>query len=224
MAPRKEKGCGSAKADKRSGLEEGQNMILKYLQQQNRPYSAIDISANLHNKVTKTYAVKALKGMHERKLIDGKISGKQLVYHAVQEASEEVTAEELANMDQSIEELRKKLGNTKTQEKVLKARLATLESRVSTTELLEQIRSLEDKLAGSAERLAALRQTGQVVSRSMTEEEKECITKEWKLRRGQAMARKRICKEMWCRCTEVLPDKVGSRQEFWETLGLEGML
>lgn len=66
---------------------------------QNRPYSAIDVSANLHNKVTKgafretqrrcemlllmqvklTYevaaAAKILKDLHEQKLIEGRTAG-----------------------------------------------------------------------------------------------------------------------------------------------------
>ncbi|EGX46006.1 hypothetical protein AOL_s00110g170 [Orbilia oligospora ATCC 24927] len=40
-------------------------MILDYLQKQNRPYSATDISANLHNAVTKANAVKLLKELSD---------------------------------------------------------------------------------------------------------------------------------------------------------------
>jgi hypothetical protein len=60
------------------------SLILSYLQQQNRPYSAIDISANLKNRVTKTAAVKLLKDLHERGEIEGRVAGKGVVYHAVQ--------------------------------------------------------------------------------------------------------------------------------------------
>src|SRR4051794_5897094 len=35
-------------------------MIMDYLRKQNRPYSATDISANLHNAITKTNAAKIL--------------------------------------------------------------------------------------------------------------------------------------------------------------------
>ncbi|KAK6495188.1 hypothetical protein TWF481_003214 [Arthrobotrys musiformis] len=40
-------------------------MILDYLQKQNRPYSATDISANLHNAVTKANAAKLLKELSD---------------------------------------------------------------------------------------------------------------------------------------------------------------
>jgi hypothetical protein len=60
------------------------SLILNYLQQQNRPYSAIDISANLKNRVTKTAAAKLLKDLHERGEIEGRVAGKGVVYHALQ--------------------------------------------------------------------------------------------------------------------------------------------
>jgi 26S proteasome regulatory subunit (ATPase 3-interacting protein) len=60
-------------------------LILTYLRQkESRPYSAIDISANLKNRVTKTSAAKILKDLHERGEIAGCTQGKQSVYHALQ--------------------------------------------------------------------------------------------------------------------------------------------
>jgi 26S proteasome regulatory subunit, ATPase 3, interacting protein len=59
-------------------------LIMSYLKSQNRPYSATDISSNLHNKVTKMKTDKFLKEMFERRQIDGKVSGKQWVYWCLQ--------------------------------------------------------------------------------------------------------------------------------------------
>lgn len=55
--------------------ENGSVMILDYLRKQNRPYSAIEISTNLQNKVTKANAVKILKDMHEKGQIEGRAAG-----------------------------------------------------------------------------------------------------------------------------------------------------
>ena len=76
----------SKKEEKEAKLspEQSSALILDYLRKQNRPYSATDISANLKNRVTKTAAAKILKDLHERKEIDGRAAGKQIVYHAVQ--------------------------------------------------------------------------------------------------------------------------------------------
>lgn len=59
-------------------------LILTYLVAQNRPYSATEISSNLHNAVTKTRTDKLLKEMFERGEIGGRASGKQWVYWGVQ--------------------------------------------------------------------------------------------------------------------------------------------
>lgn len=70
--------------EKKLTPDESSKLILNYLRKTNRPYSATDISTNLNNKVTKAAATKLLKDMHERNEIDGKASGKQIVYFAIQ--------------------------------------------------------------------------------------------------------------------------------------------
>jgi len=51
------------------------DLIVEYLRKQNRPYSATDISANLHNVVTKTNAAKLLKDLSDRGELEVKVSG-----------------------------------------------------------------------------------------------------------------------------------------------------
>jgi 26S proteasome regulatory subunit (ATPase 3-interacting protein) len=60
------------------------SIILNYLVSQNRPYSATEISSNLHNAVTKARTDKLLKEMFERGEIAGKASGKQWVFWGLQ--------------------------------------------------------------------------------------------------------------------------------------------
>jgi 26S proteasome regulatory subunit, ATPase 3, interacting protein len=83
MAPTKK---DSKDGDKEPKLnpEQSAALILDYLRKQNRPYSATDISANLKNRVTKAAATKLLKDMHERKEVEARAAGKQLVYHSIQ--------------------------------------------------------------------------------------------------------------------------------------------
>ncbi|EZF11658.1 hypothetical protein H112_07189 [Trichophyton rubrum D6] len=220
MAPKKEK---TEKGEKSASSEDGSAMILKYLKQQNRPYSAIDISANLHNKVTKAYTVKALKALHEQKLLECRVSGKQMVYHAVQEASSEATLDELAAMDDRITSLKEQLESVKVQEKSLKAELAVLNSRVSSTELLSQIGQLESRKDTLSDQLAHLcKETA--TDRIVTEEESNRVQINWATWKKHASLRKLACRELWLKCTEVLPDSVKSREELWESFGMEGEL
>ncbi|KAK6347544.1 hypothetical protein TWF718_005383 [Orbilia javanica] len=53
-------------------------IILDYLQKQNRPYSATDISANLHNAVTKANAAKLLKELSDNGDLMVCVSGKSI--------------------------------------------------------------------------------------------------------------------------------------------------
>lgn len=83
MAPTK-KDAKDGEKEAKLTPEQSATLMLDYLRKQNRPYSATDISANLKNRVTKAAAAKLLKDMHERKEIEGRAAGKQIVYHAIQ--------------------------------------------------------------------------------------------------------------------------------------------
>jgi hypothetical protein len=81
MPPRK---AAAAKSKDKDTDDDASALIVEYLRAQNRPYSATDVSSNLHNKVTKTKTDKLLKEMFERGEIGGRASGKQWVFWAVQ--------------------------------------------------------------------------------------------------------------------------------------------
>lgn len=63
------------------------SLILNYLVAQNRPFSATEISSNLHNAVAKARTDKLLKEMFERGEIAGRASGKQWVFWGLQVGS-----------------------------------------------------------------------------------------------------------------------------------------
>lgn len=71
-------------ATEKASADEAPTLILNYLIQQNRPYSATDVSSNLHNKVTKTKTDKILKELAEEGKIVGKNTGKAWIFHALQ--------------------------------------------------------------------------------------------------------------------------------------------
>ena len=82
--PPKKLATDTTKSKPTSDDNKATEMILKYLVDQNRPYSATEISANLHNAVTKTRTDKLLKEMFERGEIGGRASGKQWVFWGLQ--------------------------------------------------------------------------------------------------------------------------------------------
>lgn len=58
---------------------EAKTIVVKYLTNQNRPYSVNDLVANLHNEVPKALMQKTLDGLVEESKIKEKVNGKQKV-------------------------------------------------------------------------------------------------------------------------------------------------
>ena len=84
MPPRKSATTSTSATKPTTSDTKACTLILTYLITQNRPYSATEISSNLHNAVTKARTDKLLKEMFERGEIAGKASGKQWVFWGVQ--------------------------------------------------------------------------------------------------------------------------------------------
>ncbi|KAF6241155.1 hypothetical protein HO173_000949 [Letharia columbiana] len=211
MAPRKEK-------TEKATADQGTAMIIEYLKKQNRPYSATDISANLHNKVTKTYAAKVLKELHESQVVAGKGAGKQWVYHAIQDPDDAMSLEDLATMDKEIADLRATIATAKANEKLMRANLVSVNATLSTVELRSSVSLLELEKKEIIARLGPLR-SGNV--KPVLPEEKEAVDKAWREWSRKASSRRKICMELWAISTEEMePGK--TRKELWEELGLEG--
>ncbi|CAF9907452.1 MAG: hypothetical protein ALECFALPRED_003332 [Alectoria fallacina] len=172
---------------------------------------ATDISANLHNKVTKTYAAKVLKELHESQVIAGKGAGKQWVYHAVQDPDDAMSLEDIAAMDREIADLRETIATAKANEKLLRANLISVNATLSTEELRSSVSLLGLEKKEMVARLGPLR-SGNV--KRVEVEEKEAVDKAWKEWSRKARSRKKICMELWVVSTEEMePGK--TRKELW---------
>ncbi|KAL6233503.1 hypothetical protein BDW75DRAFT_187302 [Aspergillus navahoensis] len=205
------------KAAKDASLE-GSALILDYLRKQNRPYSAIDISTNLHNKVTKTYAVKALRELHQKKEIECRVAGKQMVYHALQEEMDEAGPDAITAMDGEIQSLQEQLSGLKENEKKIQGELNSLNAIPLLSELRTEIKKLEEGKESLAARLAKVHGDG---SAEVSPQEKEKVRKDWKIWKNRDRVRAKIYRDLWRKCSETLPEGV-TREELWESLGLEG--
>ncbi|KAF2096523.1 TBPIP-like protein [Rhizodiscina lignyota] len=207
--------CGIANATTRVLL--AADMILDYLRKQNRPYSATDISANLHNKVTKTGAAKILKEMHEKKEIEGRAAGKQIVYHVIQDPADAATPEHLAALDAAILSLQEETTALRSQATGLKSTLSALNATLSTADLRAAVADLEAKHAEVTTRLDKLRK-GDV--RPISAEEKQLVEKEEKKWETVARKRKAIVKEMWTLVKDIATETGKNLEDLKEELGL----
>ncbi|GLI77073.1 hypothetical protein PoHVEF18_005356 [Penicillium ochrochloron] len=202
MAPRKDKG------EKAAGTDDA-TLIRDYLSEQNRPYSAIDISANLHNQVTKTQAAKILKELHQNGEIEARTAGKQTVYHAIQKSSDSASPEILAALSHEIETLQEELSTIKANEKKARAALAALEAKPRLSTLREDIRQLQEERDAAQARLGKLYDDDQP---QISPEARAQLERDWKQWKNHATIRRRICRELWGRCSEVLPEDMTASQ------------
>ncbi|KAM7068825.1 homologous-pairing protein 2 homolog isoform 2-T2 [Molossus nigricans] len=79
-------------------------ILLKYLQEQNRPYSAQDVFGNLQREhgLGKAAVVKALEQLAQQGKIKEKMYGKQKIYFADQDQFEMVSDADLQSLDAKI--------------------------------------------------------------------------------------------------------------------------
>ncbi|KAL9613760.1 MAG: hypothetical protein Q9167_001705 [Letrouitia subvulpina] len=137
--------------------------------------------------------------------------GKQLVYHAIQDPKDSVTQEDLATMDKEIQTLRDQIATIKSNEKLLKADLLTINATLSIDDIRANLRALEYEKKEFLGRLEKLR-CGDV--EPVRPAEKEAIEKplaEWSKR---AASRKQICMELWAIALDCLPEGQ-SKEELW---------
>ncbi|KAL7272100.1 hypothetical protein RUND412_005110 [Rhizina undulata] len=195
--------------------DQASELIVEYLRQQNRPYSAIDISANLHNVVTKATAAKILKELHEKGEIEGRTSGKQTVYHAVQNPKDSASPEELKAMGEIIEATKADNATLKSELKELQATLNSLKATPTVISLQESVALLQTEIQEIESELFPLR-SGSIKPVSM--EDKATVDTEYVRLERLIRVRMKQFKDFWgtiCDSNDVNP------AELWERLGLE---
>ncbi|KAL4982769.1 hypothetical protein BDW68DRAFT_182242 [Aspergillus falconensis] len=121
-------------------------------------------------------------------------------------------------MDREIESLQEQLSGLKENEKKIQGELNSLNAVPLLSELRIEIKKLEREKESLAARLAKAHGDG---SAEVSPQEKEKVRKDWKIWKNQDRVRAKICRDLWRKCSETLPEGV-TREELWESLGLEG--
>ena len=142
-------------------------------------------------------------------------TGKQLVYHALQDTADETSSEELHAMDENIAALRDERATLKAREKGSRSELSAFGSVVSTTALSTNVSALEVEETALEGRLATLHAAG---NKAVSNEEKAAVEATWNTWQKHAATRKKICREMWERCLEALPEGQ-TKEQHWVSHG-----
>ncbi|MCO5554474.1 hypothetical protein L7F22_008003 [Adiantum nelumboides] len=198
-----------AKSDSPEGI------ILNYMNEQNRPLNVQNVADALQKYGIKKAAVqKVLDSLADSGQVSAKEYGKQKIYLARQDQFEIPNPQELQELKENNEKLRKELASEKMALSSLEAELRMLESNLT----LEQIRGKEQKLKldikNAESKLGTLKQGVILVSA----EEREKVQGDFVTKMSDWRKRKKMFKELWDLITESLPRDL---KEFKEELGIE---
>lgn len=194
----------------------GVALILDYLNEKNRPYSAQDVFSNLQKQhgLGKTAVVKAVELLAQQGKIKEKIYGKQKIYFADQSQFTDVSDTELKGMDNQISELNTLVQTVSQSCRQLDSELKELNSSLTTKEMMSEIQELTQECALYRERLAKIKSA----TNHVTPEEKEKIHKEQSLYVKEWKKRKRLATDMMGAILEGYPK---SKKQFLEEVGIE---
>ncbi|KAG5854969.1 homologous-pairing protein 2 homolog [Anguilla rostrata] len=194
----------------------GVSLILDYLNEKNRPYSAQDVFSNLQKQhgLGKTAVVKAVELLAQQGKIKEKIYGKQKIYFADQSQFTDVSDTELKGMDNQISELNTLVQTVSQSCRQLDSELKELNSSLTTKEMTSEIQELTQECALYRERLAKIKSA----TNHVTPEEKEKIHKEQSLYVKEWKKRKRLATDMMGAILEGYPK---SKKQFLEEVGIE---
>ncbi|CAG8751576.1 4199_t:CDS:2 [Dentiscutata erythropus] len=188
--------------------------VLDYLRKQNRPYSATDISNNLHGAVTKAIAQKVLTSLVDKEEVVCKPYGKQLVYVISQEQFESPSPDELNNMDVEIEDLKKEANDYKERNKQLQSVLSGLTNSLTNEQVEEKLKTLAEKNNRNEERLQELKSG----TKSVSVEDKNHIEALYAKNRKLWRQRKRMFDEIFAQIADATEKKT---RELMDDLGIE---
>ncbi|XP_075417980.1 homologous-pairing protein 2 homolog isoform X2 [Tenrec ecaudatus] len=163
-------------------------LLLRYLQEQNRPYSAQDVFGNLQREhgLGKAAVVKALDQLAQQGRIKEKAYGKQKIYFADQDQFDAVSDADLQALDAKIADLTSKVQSVQQSCRHMEAELKELTSALTTPEMQRQLQELQEECGGYERRLENIR----AATNHVTPEEKEQVyqdrqkyCKEWRKRK-----------------------------------------
>lgn len=141
--------------------------------------------------------------------------GKQVVYHTLQKVSDDTNTNSIDKVTTEIKTLQEELSSIKAEEKTARSSLSTLKSKPRISELHLDIQRLEKEQIDLQTKLTKSTASSDTIK--LTPEQRATLESEWKYWQRQATLRRRICRDLWGRCSEVLPENI-TASELWVCL------
>nr|ACQ58166.1 Homologous-pairing protein 2 homolog [Anoplopoma fimbria] len=199
-----------------SKKDNGATLILAYLNEKNRPYSAQDVFCNLQKQhgFGKTAVVKAVELLALEGKIKEKMYGKQKIYFADQSQFKNVNDTDLKAMDSQISQLSAEVQSLTQSCRQLDAKLKELNSQLTTEEMMSEIQELKKESSGYRARLEKIKSA----TNHVTPEEKEKVYKDRDVYVKEWKKRKRLASDMMDSILEGYPK---SKKQFLDEVGVE---
>ncbi|GAA5884773.1 hypothetical protein JCM6882_005387 [Rhodosporidiobolus microsporus] len=208
--------------------DQAEELVLNYLKEQNRPYGATDISANLKGRVSKPQAQKALAALLEKGEIMGKTFGKTTIYCALQDGDADLSPEELAALDEQNQTLTSEEQKLKEELKVLAVRKAEATKALRTSELSRAVQDSEAKIPALTATLASRKAAASSSSSSphgpsaLSAAALLALSQQYTSLLALATKRRKIALEIEGMLLEGFEKKKGrDEEEVWEMVGGE---
>jgi 26S proteasome regulatory subunit (ATPase 3-interacting protein) len=139
------------------------------------------------------------------------------VYHAIQDPSTSFTPDQLAALDTTTTSLRNQTVQLLATAKILRQSLSSLNSELSTADLLTNVAALETEKKEIQARLQSLREGK---AKMVTKEQREEVEREWARVGKVARKREAVARGMWGFIEDRVEGK-DAREELREGLGLD---
>lgn len=138
-------------------------------------------------------------------------TGKQTVYHALQDSAQDATPVAIEATNKEIEKAHNQLSIIKADEKRVRAALAALDAKPRISDLKQDIQKLETEREAIQAQLGDSQGSNDI---SILVEDRSKLEQEWKQWQRRVTVRRRICRDLWSQCTEVLPEDT-TLQDLW---------
>ncbi|KAG6331255.1 hypothetical protein ID866_7834 [Astraeus odoratus] len=199
--------------------QEAEDAILQYMKKMNRPFGAVDISANLKGAVPKAATAKILVALAEKGQIVQKTYGKTNFYVINQAHVDTVPEEELAVLEAECKAVEEENMALAAQVKQLSAgghrQLAKVRCTPTDDELRAQLVEAEETVRRLQESLAPLRSGKPLISN----EDMAQIDADWEKWRAEWVRRRKVFMSFWQLVTDAMPPQDATALA--EDLGIE---
>ncbi|KAI0649574.1 TBPIP-domain-containing protein [Trametes meyenii] len=195
--------------------KEAEDRVLEYIRKMNRPFGAVDVSANLKGAVPKAATQKIMVALAEKGDLVQKTYGKTTFFVANQANLEDMPSEKLAALEAEVKRIDDENKVLGAEVKSIGAELGKLKNTPTDKELAVEVENAEAAVHKARAHLEPLRSGTRLISAEETTQ----LDAEWMRWRNEWVRRRKVFNTFWSLATDALTPHEAT--ELAEDLGIE---